>query len=103
MSAEPETQHDRAPEITGPVREYLAVILDALNPPAPARLDDPTFRWLTRDRISTVCTSIRGLLADDDRNMGDVTFDVGWLRKQIEHTPISYEIGSTPDTTGGGQ
>jgi hypothetical protein len=97
------TQHDRrAPAITGPVREYLAAILDAVDLPAPARVLDAERRLLD-ERVGWVVASLRGLLADDSPDHGDVTFDLGYLRRKIEETPVTYELFRAPEAQEAGR
>lgn len=90
------------PEITGPVREYLNTILDALTLPAAAR-EERAFQQLLDDRVSGVTASLRGLLRDSSTEDGDVTFDVGYLRRRILLSPATYEVRQAPEAKGEGE
>lgn len=86
-------------EITGPVGEYLAVIVEALDAPFAAH-DTRARQALLDERLGWVMASLRGLTDAKDRHLRDVTFDVGYLRRKIEETPVTYDVYRAPDDRG---
>lgn len=80
----------RAATAGDPMRDYLAVIVEALDIPLPAAAsEDRAYLRLLESRTRSVLTSLRGFL--EDGPIADPGFDARWIRKSVTGNPVTYE------------
>lgn len=97
-----EPQHDQAnSEISGPVRDLLAAVVDALDVPLPGLGDgdERAFNRLMERRRSLVHSTLASILRHPT---GGITpSDAEHLRAGVESQPITYTPWDPATVTGG--